>query len=126
MKICNMCRSQLPDTYTACPNCGNPNLVIDQTAQQPMNNGMQQPMNNGMQQPMGGYQQPMYQQPMPMGNQQVEDKGNFLYAIPGLLIPLVGIILYFVLKKSKPQSAKIAGIAGLIGWAFWFIVNMMA
>ena len=47
MKICSMCNSQVPDSYTACPNCGNPNLV-EQSVQQPTNN-YQQPMNYGQQ-----------------------------------------------------------------------------
>ncbi len=116
MKICSMCRSQLPDSYVACPNCGNPNLVMDQSANQ---------VNNNYQQPFNGYQQQMnYGQPMPGQVQNVEDKGNLLYGIPGLIIPLVGWIMYFVMKNTKPKSAKIAGISGFIGWVFWFIVNM--
>ena len=104
---------------------------------QPMNQGMNQPvqpqpMNNGMpQQPMQG--QPMYNQPMqnpgmgqPMYNQQmpqqnVNDSGSIGWGILGFLIPIVGFILYFVWKQTKPKSAKVAGIGGLIG----FCLNMV-
>ena len=114
MKICTACRSQLPDTYTACPNCGNTNLVMDQ------NNMQQQPVMPG--QPMGNMQQmpgPGYQQA------PVADNCGIGWLILSFLIPLAGIILFFVWKNTKPQSAKKCGIVGLVGWAFWFIVNIM-
>ncbi len=50
MKICSMCRSQLPDNYNACPTCGNQNLEFVQNVQQPVNNGygVQMPGQYGM------------------------------------------------------------------------------
>lgn len=117
MKICTACRSQLPDTYTACPNCGNTNLVMDQSSMMQQ----QQPVMPG--QPMGNMQQPM---PGP-GMQQapVADNCGIGWLILSFLIPLAGIILFFVWKNTKPQSSKKCGIVGLVGWAFWFIINMM-
>lgn len=138
MKKCNMCGSQLQDSYNSCPNCGNPNLtVMDQMQGQPMGGAQQpygqpmpgQPM-GGMQQqygqPMGGMQQP-YGQPMPGPVIQPVDnsKGSFGWAVLGFLIPIVGWVLYFCWKNTKPGNAKMAGIGGLVGWAFWFITNLM-
>lgn len=120
----------------------NPNQPM---GQQPMNNGMQQqpmnqpmgqPMNNGMpqqmpQQPMGqpmmnqpmgqpmnnGMQQPMMNgQPMPQQQVQNGDDGSFLWAVVGFLFTLIGLILYFVWKDTKPNNAKMAGMGALVGF----------
>ena len=111
MKICTACRSQLPDTYTACPKCGSTSLAFDQST---MNQG--QPVMPG--QPMVGMQQPMpgpYVQP-------VQEKGSFGWAVLGFFIPIVGWILYFCWKNTKPGNAKMAGIGGIVGFLFNLIV----
>ena len=85
--------------------------------QMPQQQPMQQPMMNGQyQQPMG---QPMMQQPMPQANSA--DSGSFGWAILGFLIPLVGFIMYFLWKDTKPNSAKMAGVGGLVG----MIINII-
>lgn len=129
MKKCNMCGSQLQDSYNACPNCGNPNLMFEQSAQtQPMG-GMQtqmpgQPMPG---QPMGGMQQSMPGQPMPGPMVQPVDnsKGSFGWAVLGFLIPIAGWILYFCWKNTKPGNAKMAGIGGIAGFCFNLIVQFI-
>ena len=63
----------------------------------------QQPAMN--QQPNNG----MYGQPT-----QPEDKGSFGWAVLGFFIPLVGLILFLVWKKDKPNSAKKAGLGALV------------
>ena len=113
MKTCTSCRSQLPDTYTACPNCGSTNLVFDQSS---MYQG--QPVMPG--QPMGNMQQPM---PGPYA-QSVDDKGSIGWGILGFFIPLVGFILWLCWKNTKPKTAKVAGLGGLIGFALNFIIIM--
>lgn len=37
-----------------------------------------------------------------------------LWGIVSFCIPLVGIVLYFSWKKSKPSISKVAGIAALV------------
>ncbi len=128
MKKCNMCGSQLQDSYNACPNCGNPNLsVMDSMSNQPMGS-MQQPYGQPMPgQPMGGMQQP-YGQPMPgPGVQPVDNsKGSFGWAVLGFLIPIVGWVLYFCWKNTKPGNAKMAGIGGIAGFCFNLIFQFIA
>ena len=68
---------------------------------------------------MNNMQQPMNGQPMPQQNNG--DSGSIGWGILGFIIPLVGWILYFVWKDSKPKSAKVAGLGGVIGFA----VNMV-
>lgn len=51
-----------------------------------------------------------------------DSKGNndLLYtvlgAVGGLFIPIIGVILFFVFREKKPKCARIALIAGLIGF----------
>ncbi len=119
MKICNVCRSQVADQYTTCPSCGSTNLTVQPNVQPQMNTYQQpagQPMYN---QAMPQYNQPMYNQPM--NNQQVNQKGNFLYAIIGFLFPLIGIILYFVFKDTKPGDAKMAKNGAIVSIVIYVV-----
>ncbi len=125
MKVCNMCGSQLQDNYNACPNCGNTNLSVAAGQAMPgqpiPGQAYQQP---GM--PQQGYQQPMYGQQVPGPNvQKVNTKGNFGWAVLGFLIPIVGWILYFVWKNTKPGDAKMAGIGGICGFCFNLIIQFL-
>lgn len=49
------------------------------------------------------------------------DDGGALWLIVGLLIPVVGLILYLVWKEEKPRTASQAGKGALIG----FIINVI-
>ena len=103
------------------------NQPMNNMGQPPMNNGMQPPMNNGMGQPMNNMGQPPMMNGQPMMNQQMMngqpmpqqraagDDGSFLWAVVGFLVPLIGLILYFVWKDTKPNNAKMAGMGALVG-----------
>ena len=41
------------------------------------------------------------------------------------LIPLVGLILYFVYKSDKPEKSKGACYAALAGFIFGIIINII-
>ena len=99
---------------------------------QPTNNNMQQPMQP--QQPMmnnqqmnPGMGQPMNGQPMPQQNN--DDNGSIVWGIIGFIFTLIGIILYFVWKDSKPKNAKMAlkgALAGLIvGFVLGFVLGLL-
>lgn len=62
---------------------------------------------------------------------QVEDDGNIIAAVAACCFPIVGIILYFVWKDTKPKSAKnvcigalIPTILGAIFYFFAFIIGI--
>lgn len=94
-----------------------PGPMQGQTMQgQPM---PQQPM--GVQ-PMPGYQ--MGQMPGPGVPQASQDKGNIAWGILGFFIPIVGWILYFVWKNTKPGDAKMAGLGGIIGFCFNMFIQV--
>ena len=48
------------------------------------------------------------------GQNEVVDKGGFLWGLLGCCIPIVGLILFLVWKDQKPRTAKAAGIGALI------------
>lgn len=56
----------------------------------------------------------------------VEDKPNMaLNIVSLLLIPLLGIILYFVWRKDTPIKAKSILTYALIGWGISFVLNLI-
>lgn len=145
MKRCNACGNMSKEEVVQCPYCGSNNFTLDNSQPQQQFNQMgqmpmgQQPMQQQMpmgqpmpgygQQPMPGYnQQPMGQMPqMPGPNvpQVIQEKGNIAWGILGFFIPIVGWILYFVWKNSKPADAKVAGMGGIIGFCFNVVVQII-
>lgn len=56
----------------------------------------------------------------------VEDKPNMgLNIVSLLIIPLLGIILYFVWRKETPIRAKSILTYALIGWGISFVLNLL-
>ena len=51
----------------------------------------------------------------------VEDKPNLLLNVLSFFLPIVGLILYFVMKKEKPVKANAIGKWALIG----FVANLV-
>lgn len=57
--------------------------------------------------------------------QPIEEKASVGLAILSFFIPLVGIILFFAKKKSKPKTAKACGIAALTSIAICVIMSIV-
>lgn len=56
----------------------------------------------------------------------VEDKPNMaLNIVSLLLLPILGVILYFVWRKDTPIRAKSVLTYGLIGWGISFALNLI-
>ncbi len=49
------------------------------------------------------------------------DNGGFLWGVLGFLSPLIGFILYFCLKKSKPRTATSLSTGATVGLVLIFI-----
>lgn len=109
MTTCMYCGSEIPDSAKFCTNCGAALPVEAPIPQQPYQQPAQQPYEQPSQQQP--YQQPPQQQPYQQPYQQapaVEDSGSIGWAILGFIIPIVGIILFFVWRTTKPKSANMA------------------
>lgn len=46
---------------------------------------------------------------------QEKDSGGFGYGVLGFFFPFIGLILFLVLRESKPNTAKAVGIGALAG-----------
>lgn len=49
------------------------------------------------------------------------DTGNWAWGILGFFFPLAGVIIYFVLRKSKPRTAKVVGKGALVSLILWIV-----
>ncbi len=96
--------------------------VQQQVQPMPQQPPMQQPMNQPYQQPMG---QPMNNMQQPMPQVYNGDDGSFIWAVVGFVFTLVGLILYFVWKDTKPKNAKMAGMGALVGVIGGFILGFI-
>lgn len=47
------------------------------------------------------------------------DAGGYWWAIPGLLLPPVGIVLFCILRKKMPISARTALTGSGVGFVFY-------
>lgn len=56
----------------------------------------------------------------------VEDKGGFLWGLLGCCIPIVGLVLFLVWKDQKPKTAKAAGIGALVSVIIGVIYYIIA
>ena len=129
MATCMYCNSQIQDGLKFCTNCGAAlpveapvEVQAEVLPQQPFAGAnpqqpFQQPGQQGYQQP--GYQQPSAQQQQPAAY----DSGSIWWGVLGFLIPIVGVVLYFVWRTSKPNSAKVAGIGAIIGFCLNLVLN---
>ena len=139
--FCKNCGQQLAEGAAFCPNCGaavaQPDaaptaseqpVVPEQPAAEQGTAQPQQPYTQP-QQPFTPPQQPYGQYPgygTPQVSQEPASGGlRFLC----WLIPLVGIILYFVKKDEKPVYAKQCGVAALVSIimcvVFYFLSFLM-
>lgn len=126
--FCKNCGQQLAEGAAFCPNCGaavtQPDATPTTSEQPAAEQATAQP-----QQPFTPPQQPYGQYPgygTPQVSQEPASGGlRFLC----WLIPLVGIILYFVKKDEKPVYAKQCGVAALVsiimGVVFYFLSFLM-
>lgn len=110
---CPRCQSENWDTDTVCSECGasltiappNPQANAPQYQQRPS-----APPPPGSR-PSGAPRQSAHYRPPAS-----PDKLNPLVGIASFFVPLVGLVLYFIWKDEKPQSAKMAGMIALISF----------
>ena len=111
------------------PAYAQPQPDAQQPYQQVAQQSFEQPQ-QAYQQPQQQYQPPQqpYGQPQPtyaMPEQQaVVDSGNIGWGVLGAFFPIVGIILFFVWKNTKPKTAKVSIIGAAIGIVLSLIINI--
>ena len=129
MKKCPSCGRVYSDMVTVCPNCKvtlsagtSGGAASPAGARNPVSGGSQNyapPVSPVTQTPSAQPVQTPVQTPVPT-EKTVKDSGNFLWAVPGIILPLIGWILWACWKSKKPKTAKVAAIGAWIG----FFLNM--
>ena len=104
---CTECGAMISDRAESCPKCGAPTAVKSSYGHQ-----------SAYQQPHPTY--PTYETTEP------EDSPSVGLNILAFLIPLVGWILYFVLKGRTPDKARSCAIAAWCGFAVGFCLSLFS
>ena len=145
MKICKNCGVQNDDNLIYCSNCNNP-LNNEVAAPSPIPSEVplaepkpidtdipdikpETPQNEEtvVQSSMSIPEPNIIETPVPtinMSNTE-NNKGSIGLGLVGFLIPIIGIILFFVMKKEKPGKAKSAGVGALISIILCFIIGII-
>ena len=113
---CKKCGNQLPQGALYCPYCGEKN--DDGYFAEPTEIKDYEPSSNN---DVYNYST---EQPASSG-----DTGRFAWAVLGFFFPVVGLILYFVMRRNKPRTAKKTLIGAIVGFAVEtvsFIVYIIA
>lgn len=100
--FCKKCGKEIKDTDKYCPYCGAP---VDEELDQ-----------------YRIYGQPERQ----YSPQQInKDSGSFWWGMLGLISPLIGFILFFVYRKSRPKTAKVLLFGSIIGLIINILTNLL-
>lgn len=124
---CSNCGAEIMNGAQFCTSCGTPQNQPQQQYAAPN----QQPNVVNPQQFGNGYQQvnPGFVNNQNMGfvdnNVSMQDAEMWLKVL-SLLIPIVGIIMYFVKKNNEPIAAKSCLTWGLIGFGISLILSIFA
>ena len=113
---CNQCGFNI-GTANFCPACGQPAKPAGSPAQHP-SQPMNQPMNQSVNQDTTTTVNTFF------GNSQVAapSEGNsFWWGVLCFIVPILGIILYFVWRQKFPKRARVCLICGIIS----FTLNMI-
>jgi hypothetical protein len=120
--ICSKCNAPVKEGEKFCPGCGN-DLSVDPPIQGEANN---QVVNNEIND--HSVEQPAVNNEQSVGTSAnsvpVQDKVNIWLVILSWFIPLAGLIIFFVQKKSSPKTAKASGICALISALLSIIVTI--
>ena len=121
--FCSNCGTQTQNGVAFCPNCGNP--IGQGQNQQYSAPPPQQPQYQQQGPPQYQTQQSQYQQPMQYNQVQSTDDKVGLLAILFFLFPIIGFIMFFVWKKTKPLKAGKAIKYALFGFIVGMAVKVM-
>ena len=98
---CKYCGNNIPDTARFCPHCGK--MVGDNYFDEPIKGEIYSYNPDG-------------------NNDSVKsdtsyDTGRFAWAVLGFFFPVLGFILYFVMRRNKPRTSKKLLIGAIVGAA---------
>lgn len=106
---CKNCGGEVPHNAKFCPYCGTEcgDNYFDEPPVASCEREAVDPVDNGR---IYGYEEPKR-------TDEASDTGRFAWAVLGFFFPVVGLVLYFVMRKNKPRTAKKTLIGAIVGFA---------
>ncbi len=121
MAYCENCGTRIEGDAKICSGCATGGRGVEPNVNQ-MNYQQEYVGQNNNSQYYGAPNQGSYPpptqefySPQSQYSAQSSEKATLGWGFLGCCIPIVGLILYFVWKKDRPRTSKIAGIGALIG-----------
>ncbi len=106
---CKKCGAKLVDDAAFCTKCGTP--VAAKTSTHEHAESTASTATAFTPSSLGAY--------FPINTDVEDDQHGWGWAIFSLLLPIVGIVLYFVWRDKYPKKASICGTWGAAGCAVW-------
>ena len=123
VKKCPHCNHYISDTVTICPHCGNElnSLSSESTESSQSDSTIVSNINTNIQ---TSFEERENSYNVEDSYEDVEDSAGILMKILCFLLPIVGLVLYFVKRNSLPNAAKSYLIWAAAGFGLSLLVNL--
>lgn len=136
MQICNQCHKEVADGMYECPYCGSRALsglmgdvkTTSVAKDENITESDDEPFDEAE---TGKWEQAnvdrsgISQYHVNKNTNQAKEEINIALLILSICFPIVGFVVFFVDKKSKPRTAKVCGIAALVTFILAFTVQTL-
>ncbi len=124
VKKCPLCNHYISDTVTICPHCGNELIPpsSESTESSVNDSTMDTNVNANIETP--SVEKEGYYENVEDSYEDVDDSAGILMKILCFMLPIVGLVLYFVKRNSLPNAAKSYLIWAAAGFGLSLLVNL--
>ena len=124
VKKCPYCNHYISDTVTICPHCGNELIPpsSESTESSVNDSTMDTNINANIETP--SVEKEGYYENVEDSYEDVDDSAGILMKILCFMLPIVGLVLYFVKRNSLPNAAKSYLIWAAAGFGLSLLVNL--
>ena len=124
VKKCPHCNHYISDTVTICPHCGNELITpsSESTESSVNDSTMDTNVNANIETP--SVEKEGYYENVEDSYEDVDDSAGILMKILCFMLPIVGLVLYFVKRNSLPNAAKSYLIWAAAGFGLSLLVNL--
>lgn len=124
VKKCSHCNHYISDTVTICPHCGNELIPpsSESTESSVNDSTMDTNVNANIETP--SVEKEGYYENVEDSYEDVDDSAGILMKILCFMLPIVGLVLYFVKRNSLPNAAKSYLIWAAAGFGLSLLVNL--
>jgi len=124
VKKCPLCNHYISDTVTICPHCGNELIPpsSESTESSVNDSTMDTNVNANIETP--SVEKEGYYENVEDSYEDVDDSAGILMKILCFMLPIIGLVLYFVKRNSLPNAAKSYLIWAAAGFGLTLLVNL--